>query len=834
MAQRMNIHKRGVPRRFRTMQERLFKENLKILSINHPSLVERLRDCKENVRVEMIKAKSGDYTCKFKGLTLHSLYDPQKEASRLIRGIDPKAKAIFVLGFGLGYHVQKLLEEVSPQAKIVVIDPSLALFKEAIRYMELSYLLKTPKTLKIEFLIGEKVRDILGYIRRELSPIEIKSNEIALLQHHSSMRLYPSYYNDVMKVIPQSLERGERIAIISLSDWEKDPSRKPLWGDFWVKYELTNEFTKMGYVVTNEEPEIIIHLFGFPIRGLPKDTYNIIWIYSHPDEVTPFILRGYDKIFCLSSSFIQRIKQMGFEAELMIGATSKKPIQREIKYDILLVGNKKQEWHIRQEIVQEIISGTSYNFKVWGDGWESILPKDYYGGKYIDYRRIEELYASSLVSLNDHHEDMRREGFVSVRIFDILASGGFAISDKNPGIDEIFVDTVPQYESPAHLRELLDFYINNPDERIRLMKKGQEIALSHTWQKRAMQFLEGLDTAELEKKKKARKDIVVSRRGDQGDRRIFYIDYFSPKNSNFYWLKGFQKFGLVEAFDIIMEDKELLYDRIMDFRPDHIHLGGSVKGDMVSPGLLFELKERIGCTISQFYGDHQYRIHHRDEIPKVVDYVYITNKTDIRFYKEKGFSNFRYMPCPTDPEVFNHQECEKECYDVIFIGNNYSLSRLALLKKISNLFNLKVFGEGWQGTGLSYEPPVWAQDFSRICSSAKVVLGLMEEERARLEACFSNRLTNTLATRSFLIQTYTSGLEEVFTNRKHLVWYMDEEELFGLIDYYLKNEQERKKIALLGQREVYEKYTFEKSIERILDECKGGEKSAFRDRVDQH
>ena len=78
---------------------------------------------------------------------------------------------------------------------------------------------------------------------------------------------------------------------------------------------------------------------------------------------------------------------------------------------------------------------------------------------------------------------------MAVKIFDILASGGFCISDKNSGIEEIFGDSVPQYESAQHLRELIDFYIDHPDERSRLMEKGRKIACSHTWGERANQFL---------------------------------------------------------------------------------------------------------------------------------------------------------------------------------------------------------------------------------------------------------------------------------------------------------------------------------------------------------
>lgn len=187
---------------------------------------------------------------------------------------------------------------------------------------------------------------------------------------------------------------------------------------------------------------------------------------------------------------------MGFDAELMIGATAKRPIKKEIKYDIIFVGNTRPDLLYGRKIVRDV-GETPHNFKVWGARWEDKLPRKYYGGQYIDNQRLNELYASSLINLNDHHDDMNREGFLNPRLFDVLASGGFCISDKNSGIDEIFGDAIPQYESPQHLRELIDYYISHPDERLKLMEKGREIALSYTWHKIAEQFLKGIESLKL-------------------------------------------------------------------------------------------------------------------------------------------------------------------------------------------------------------------------------------------------------------------------------------------------------------------------------------------------
>jgi len=313
------------------------------------------------------------------------------------------------------------------------------------------------------------------------------------------LRFFSLFCTKKLERLKESLREllsKRRIAIISPSDFEPDLYSRLQWGDYWVKYELTKAFGEMGYIVTDMEPDIVIHLFGAPAR-LSKNTYNIIWVYSHPDMVNAKLLRQYDKIFCQSIFFIHKINQMGFKAELMNNATSRRPIKRKIKYDVIFVGNSRQISGGRKIVRDVMRTPHNYNFKVWGKGWERILPKKYYVGPYFDNQKLDELYASSFITLNDHHEDMKRERFVNIRIFDILASSGFCISDKNPGIEEIFEDAVPQYESNKQLKDLIDFYINHPDERLKLMEKGRKIALQHTWEKKAKQFLDEIDKSKL-------------------------------------------------------------------------------------------------------------------------------------------------------------------------------------------------------------------------------------------------------------------------------------------------------------------------------------------------
>ncbi len=47
-----------------------------------------------------------------------------------------------------------------------------------------------------------------------------------------------------------------------------------------------------------KHPDIHIHLFGSPSKSYDEDSLNLVWLYSHPDQVTIDNLRQFDGLFC--------------------------------------------------------------------------------------------------------------------------------------------------------------------------------------------------------------------------------------------------------------------------------------------------------------------------------------------------------------------------------------------------------------------------------------------------------------------------------------------------------------------------------------------------------
>ena len=761
---------------------------------------------------------------------------------------DPENKeALNNLGV-MAFHNQDTQKAIEYFTKALGIDP---FYKDAIfNYSDVL------RTLNI---LHEYIPFLENFIKKYPNDKEIGSlfeeatNSIAALRKfqdkHPSSQISPNVQKEE-KLARLKKKEKVRITVVSPSDFDTDSSRRILWGDHWVKYELEREFKNLGLSVVENDPDVILYLFGIPVRSLPQETYNMVWLYSHPDMVTPQNLRHFDKIFCLSSSYTDKLRAMGYDdVELMIGATSKRPIEMEKKYDIVFVGNNRGPQGRR--IITDI-GEVPYNFKVWGNGWDKVLPKKYYGGRYFDNQKLGELYASSLISINDHHPDMSRDGFVAVKIFDILASGGFAISDRNTGIAEIFGDAVPQYESPEHLTELLDLYIARPDERLKLMEKGRKIALSHTYRERAEQFLNALNPV-IEAKRRTRVSKSLTPRREVAGRRrderikVLYVDTISTPHAACNvngMMKAYGKVSNLKPFDYrglasrygVAQMNQMLIQTALEFQPDLIHLG---KSESISGSTIREIKDRISTYVIHFYGDFRW-----EPQPWVVDigrYADCTlfSYTDDRIldkYRAAGVKNIGgFWDAGADPEVFYPRD-EEKTKDVIFMGNNldiphdgYEKRRQLIEEALKRGVDFHVFGKNWEYlTEAGYKtlhihPFVTENEFAEVCSSAKITLGINGVNDVRMYASW-RRTVNTMASGAFHLTHYVPGMKTLFENKKHLAWFNTVPEAMDFIEYYLTHNEEREAIAEAGRKEVLARHTWNARIAEMLNRLKPSKK----------
>ncbi len=174
------------------------------------------------------------------------------------------------------------------------------------------------------------------------------------------------------------------------------------------------------------------------------------------------------------------------------------------QYYINLVGNSYIEYfkyypdHFRYQSIKILLkplleNGHTVHFR--GDtGYRPLLktllgvdvPPQYFHG-YLPYEKTCALYNSSFINLvTQNHEQT-----ITKRTFEILGSGGFALSSDNAGIRRLFLpgrDLVAS-ASPAQTLEIVEYYKSNPDKWLEIRKNAVDAVKNHTYKQRAEYIL---------------------------------------------------------------------------------------------------------------------------------------------------------------------------------------------------------------------------------------------------------------------------------------------------------------------------------------------------------
>ncbi|RSK28670.1 glycosyltransferase [Bacillus sp. HMF5848] len=279
------------------------------------------------------------------------------------------------------------------------------------------------------------------------------------------------------------------------------------WGDYHMALGLKKQFEKKGHeVIIQMLPEwdndkdlscdTVIVLRGLS-RYKPKSHHiNIMWNISHPDKVSIEEYNEYDHVFISSFEWAKIIAgKADVPVTPMLQCTDPKLFRRPTedeakKYQLLFVGNSRK---IYRKIIKDLLP-TDRELAVFGTLWENIIDRKYIKGKHILNTDLYKYYGSCDILLNDHWDDMRQKGFISNRIFDGLASEAFIITDKVEGIEDMFGDAIVTYETKEELRDLIEYYIENPEERKIKAKRGSDIVRrSHTYENRVSTFIDTIE-----------------------------------------------------------------------------------------------------------------------------------------------------------------------------------------------------------------------------------------------------------------------------------------------------------------------------------------------------
>lgn len=238
------------------------------------------------------------------------------------------------------------------------------------------------------------------------------------------------------------------------------------WGDTHFARSLAKGLESWGQEVVIDHHEIRLRPTAYiddvtlVLRGLDSvepttGGVSMLWVISHPDLVTRDEASRFDHVFAASEKWAaESSTRWGLHIHPLLQCTDPEifhPPGGPRGSDIVFVG--KSRGIARPAVVYPVRAGIP--LRVFGGEWEGILPPGTVEAEYFPNEHLGELYGSAGAVLNDHWSDMRRDGFISNRLFDVVAAGGRVFSDRVEGAEAIFGRSVAYYDSPHELVEML-------------------------------------------------------------------------------------------------------------------------------------------------------------------------------------------------------------------------------------------------------------------------------------------------------------------------------------------------------------------------------------------
>ena len=260
-------------------------------------------------------------------------------------------------------------------------------------------------------------------------------------------------------------EHGERPLRWAIKIGAPDVPRRESWGDWHFAEALRDSLERLGHDVTIDcqaewyRPTAHLDDVTLVLRGLghfrpaPLQT-NLLWVISHPDRVSARELVGYDLAFGASARWCKRVsRRRDRPVELLLQCTDDRrfhPVtpDPDVRHRLLAVANARggQRPTPRPAVAAALEAGVTP--AVYGRRWEGLLPDGAWRGTYLPNADLPAVYAAAGAVLNDHWPDMREEGMLSNRLFDLTACNARVISDYLPEIADVFGDVVLTYRRP--------------------------------------------------------------------------------------------------------------------------------------------------------------------------------------------------------------------------------------------------------------------------------------------------------------------------------------------------------------------------------------------------
>jgi len=320
-----------------------------------------------------------------------------------------------------------------------------------------------------------------------------------------------------------------------------------------------------------------------------------------------------------------------------------------------------------------------------------------------------------------------------------------------------------------------------------------------------------------------------------------FLQYHYGRKS---WGKGVEYYGIYLAlkqitdevypfwFDDYLTKKDELQKQVIKFidevNPDIVFF--VLMRDEFSFETLDYLKGKY--TTVNWFADDQWRF---EDFTKYYaphfTYSITTDKFALSKYKEIGYKNVilsQWASCKYSENV--DFETIKYKYDVSFVGGINGNRRWIINQLKRKGIKVECFGAGWENGRVSLE------EMCEIFKTSKINLNILDSISYDIRYIFSSIRTlrefikskkrvvhlnardfEILSSGGFALSNYNPSLGDHFEIGRELAAYSGIDDLILQINYYLNNEEERRKIMINGYKKAMKEGTFLNRLKNIFE-----------------
>jgi hypothetical protein len=308
---------------------------------------------------------------------------------------------------------------------------------------------------------------------------------------------------DAAGAVVDAIDRWLRATRVGIRIPAPHPGVAETWGDTHFARAFRDALRRAGWEARirlrhewdhplTGADDIVLDLLGLHETTSEAGAVRLLWQISHPELARVDLYERYDAVFVASDAFAARMKErVGVPVHALHQATDPERFAPQYggpSHELLFVGGWRQAG---RRILEDLVP-TDHALAVYGGRWtpERIDPR-HLAGEAIPNAELPAYYGSASIVLNDHWAAMRREGFLSNRLYDASAAGAFVITDHVDGLEAEFDGGVVGYRDRTELHELVDHFLAKPDERHEHAQRARSAVLDrHTFDHRARRFVE--------------------------------------------------------------------------------------------------------------------------------------------------------------------------------------------------------------------------------------------------------------------------------------------------------------------------------------------------------